>query len=96
MDKLKSIFKRKKEGAGTAGTKTEAPSTNGGAPAAMPTPSKTDTAAAPSTSEPTAPPAGETRHQSILESADSPGAAPVDTSKPAGTPADPAPASTPA
>ena len=53
MDKLKAIFKRKKaEPKGTAGTKTE---TNG---ASVPKPTATDTAAAPSTSDPTVPPAG--------------------------------------
>jgi hypothetical protein len=56
MDKIKALFKRKKDKpSGTAGTKTD---TNG-TPAAVPKPTATDTAAAPSTSDPAVPPAGE-------------------------------------
>ena len=57
IDKLKSLFKSKKKETsttnGATGTKTETPTA-----AAVPAPTKTDTAAAPSTSDPTAPPAG--------------------------------------
>lgn len=62
MDKLKAIFKRKKDkpaSGGTAGTKTETPTATTTAPAAaVPAQTATDTAAAPSSSEPTQPPAG--------------------------------------
>jgi hypothetical protein len=52
MDKLKALFKRKKDktDSSTAGTKTETP-----AGAAVPKPTE---AAKPTTSDPTAPPAG--------------------------------------
>lgn len=58
MDKLKSIFKRKgSKDAGssaTAGTKTETPGQEG-TPTQVPQPTPTDTAAAPSSSQPVAP-----------------------------------------
>lgn len=57
MDKIKAFFNKRKEKkeSSTAGTKT---ATNG-TPAAVPQPTATDTAAAPSTADPAAPPAGE-------------------------------------
>ena len=55
MDKLKAIFRRKKDTKPAADTKA---GTNGTA-AAAPKPTPADTAAAPSTSDPTTAPAGE-------------------------------------
>lgn len=98
MDKIKAIFKRKKAPAesATAGTKTEQPAAAGGTPTSVPKPTATDTAAAPSSSEPSAPAAGK-----IGDLADKTtlvdlfqGAAPVEQKAP--EPAAPAPGATPA
>lgn len=95
IDKLKALIKNKKKGTpatnGTTTTKTEAPTA-----AAIPEPTKTETAAAPSSSEPTAPPAGKLPELLRLEERNtlirlSTGAAPVEDVK-TDTPAEPTPA----
>jgi hypothetical protein len=100
MDKIKAIFKRKKTPteSSTAGTKTSTPGATDGTPTSVPKPTPTDTAAAPSTSEPTAPAAGENRLRRLSDKTTLvdifSGAAPVSQNAP--EPAAPAPGAAPA
>jgi hypothetical protein len=100
MDKIKAIFKRKKTPteSSTAGTKTSTPGATDGTATSVPKPTPTDTAAAPSTSEPTAPPAGMTRLRRLSDKTTLvdifSGAAPVE--QKAAEPAAPAPGAAPA